>query len=148
MQRPSADATLLGVDRSSLKTGSDANRIRLIAESLPAQITPADLDFGTGVKVRRIVSHSPNEIIAEVDVAADAVSGKRDIASEHSVDGAHLRQIRMHALNGIHGAEQRRAYKSDMPGDTGFENAFDPVHENLHVKSPLGRRLPAADKKC
>jgi quinohemoprotein amine dehydrogenase len=60
-------------------------RVRLIAEGLPAQITPADLDFGTGVAVRRIVSHSPTEIVAEVDVAADAVPGKRDIAFRRSV---------------------------------------------------------------
>jgi quinohemoprotein amine dehydrogenase len=85
MQRASADPTLVGVDRTSLKTGSNANRVRLIAESLPAQITPADLDFGTGVKVSRVVSHSPREIVVELDVAADAVSGKRDIAFRRSV---------------------------------------------------------------
>ena len=60
-------------------------RVRLIAESLPAQVAPADLDFGTGVTVKRIVSHTPTEIVAEVDVAADAVSGKRDIAFRRSV---------------------------------------------------------------
>jgi quinohemoprotein amine dehydrogenase len=85
MQRASADPTLVGVDRSLLKTGSETNRVRLIAESLPAQITPADLDFGTGVRVRRIVSHNPTEIVTEVDVAADAVPGKRDIAFRRSV---------------------------------------------------------------
>ena len=52
---------------------------------MPAQIAPADLDFGTGVTVRRIVSHTPAEIVAEVDVAADAVPGKRDIAFGRSV---------------------------------------------------------------
>ena len=46
MQRVSADPMLVGVDRSSLKSGSTANRVRLIAESLPAQVTPVDLDFG------------------------------------------------------------------------------------------------------
>ena len=57
----------------------------MLAESLPAQIAPADLDFGTGVTVKRIVSHTPTEIVAEVDVAADAVPGKRDIAFRRSV---------------------------------------------------------------
>jgi quinohemoprotein amine dehydrogenase len=52
---------------------------------LPAQIAPADLDFGTGVTVRRIVSHTPAEIVVEVDVAANAVPGKRDIALHRSV---------------------------------------------------------------
>jgi quinohemoprotein amine dehydrogenase len=85
LQRASADPTLIGVDRSSLKTGSQGTRVRLIAESLPAQVTAEDLDFGTGVTVRRVVSHTPTEIVAEVDVAAGAVSGKRDIAFRRSV---------------------------------------------------------------
>jgi quinohemoprotein amine dehydrogenase len=85
LQRASTEPTLIGADRSSLKTGSQAARVRLIAENLPAQIAPSDLDFGTGVTVRRIVSHTPTEVVAEVDVAADAVPGKRDIAFHRSV---------------------------------------------------------------
>ena len=85
MQRASADPTLIGVDRTLLKAGTQGTRVRLLAESLPAQIAPADLDFGTGVTVRRIVSHTPTEIVAEVDVAADAISGKRDVAFRRSV---------------------------------------------------------------
>jgi quinohemoprotein amine dehydrogenase len=85
LQRASADPTLLGADRSSLKTGSQGTRVRLIAESLPPQIVPADLDFGSGVTVRRIDSHTPTEIVAEVDVAADAMPGKRDIVFRRSV---------------------------------------------------------------
>jgi quinohemoprotein amine dehydrogenase len=85
LRRPSADPTVVGVDRSALKTGSQANRVRLIAESLPAQVEPADLDFGAGVTVRRVVSHSATEIVAEVDVASNAISGKRDIAFRRAV---------------------------------------------------------------
>jgi quinohemoprotein amine dehydrogenase len=85
LRRPSADPTLIGVNRSLLKSGTQGTRVRLIAESLPAQVAPADLDFGTGVTVKRIVSHTPTEIVAEVDVAADAVPGKRDIAFRRSV---------------------------------------------------------------
>jgi quinohemoprotein amine dehydrogenase len=85
LTRASADPTLIGADRSLLKTGTQGTRVRLLAESLPAQIAPADLDFGSGVTVKRIVSHTPTEIVAEVDVAANAVSGKRDIAFKRSV---------------------------------------------------------------
>ena len=85
MQRASADPTLIGADRTLLKTGSQGTKVRLIAESLPAQVAAADLDFGTGVTVKRIVSHTPTELVAEVDVAADAVPGKRDIAFKRSV---------------------------------------------------------------
>ena len=89
MRRSSPDAshtpTLLLVDRSSLKTGSQANRVRLIGDGLPAQVSPADLDFGPGAAVRRIISSTPNEVVAEVDVAADAQPGKRDIGLQHFV---------------------------------------------------------------
>ncbi len=85
LRRASADPTLIGVDRTALKTGSQGNRVRLIGQSFPAQIAPADLDFGSGVKVQRIVSHTPSEVVAEVDVAADAVSGKRDVGLARSV---------------------------------------------------------------
>jgi quinohemoprotein amine dehydrogenase len=81
----SAGPALLLVDRSSLKTDSQANRIRLIGDSLPARVTPADLDFGSGVSVRRVVSSTPSEVIAEVDVASDAALGKRDVSFQHSV---------------------------------------------------------------
>jgi quinohemoprotein amine dehydrogenase len=85
LQRASADPTLLGVDRTMLKQGSQSNRVRLIGDNLPPQVTPADLEFGAGVTVRRIVSHSPSEVVAEVDVASNAVPGKRDIVFRRSV---------------------------------------------------------------
>lgn len=85
LRRASADPALLVVNGSSLKTGSEANRIRLIGDHLPAHVTPADLVFGPGVSVRRIVSNTPTEVIAEVDVASDAALGKRDAALLHSV---------------------------------------------------------------
>jgi quinohemoprotein amine dehydrogenase len=85
LRRPSSGATVLAVDRASLKTGSQANRIRLIADNLPAQIDVADLNFGPGVNVRRIVARTPSEVVVEVDVASDARLGKRDITFQHSV---------------------------------------------------------------
>jgi quinohemoprotein amine dehydrogenase len=84
LQRASSDPTLLAVDRSSLKAGSQANRVRLIADNVPAQVSPGDLAFGPGVTVRRIVSRTAGEMVAEVDVAADAPLGRRDVALQHS----------------------------------------------------------------
>jgi quinohemoprotein amine dehydrogenase len=85
LQRASSDPMLIDVDRPSLKSGSQAARVKVIAQNLPAQIDAADLDFGSGVSVRRIVSHTPAEVIAEVDVAAAAVPGKRDIVFHRAV---------------------------------------------------------------
>ncbi|MGD0136635.1 MAG: hypothetical protein ABSE57_31725 [Bryobacteraceae bacterium] len=85
LRRPSSDPTLVTLDRSSLKTGSEANRIRLMGDRFPGQVAPTDLDFGPGVKVRRVVSSTSSEIVAELDVAPDATLGKRDVAFHHSV---------------------------------------------------------------
>lgn len=85
LRRASSGPTLIGVDRSSLKTGSIATPIRLTGDNFPSQVAPGDLDFGPGVSVRRIISHSPNEIVAEVDVEADARLGKRGVAFRRSM---------------------------------------------------------------
>ena len=85
LQRASADPTLIAVDRTMLKSGSQGNRVRLIGDNLPAQVVTADLEFGSGVTVRRIVSHNASDIVAEVDVASNAVPGKRDIVFRRSV---------------------------------------------------------------
>jgi quinohemoprotein amine dehydrogenase len=75
LTRATPNPTLLLTDRLSLKAGSRGNRLRLIGENLPSD----GLGLGAGVTVRRIVSKSPTDMIAEVDVAANAPSGKRDI---------------------------------------------------------------------
>ena len=85
LRRVTPEPTLLTLDRYSLKTGSQAQRVRVIGYNLPAQVTVADLDFGTGVSVKSIASHTPSEIVAMLDVAADAVPGKRDVVFRNAV---------------------------------------------------------------
>lgn len=85
LQRASADPALLAVDRSSLRAGTRGNRARLIGNKFPAQIAPGDLDFGSGVGVRRIVSNSPVEIVAELDVAVNAPLGRRGLRLHQSI---------------------------------------------------------------
>lgn len=80
MVRATGAPVLLTTDLPSLKSGTQGARLRVLGEALPSNIAAADLDLGVGVTVKRIVSHTPVEIVAEVDVAADAVPGKRDIA--------------------------------------------------------------------
>jgi len=82
--RGSSEPTLSGVSISSIKAGSKAVPVKLYGDSIPAQLTPADLDFGSGVKVTRIVSHTASELVAEVEVAADAVNGLRDVELRRS----------------------------------------------------------------
>jgi quinohemoprotein amine dehydrogenase len=83
--RASSEPLITGVNISSLKVGTKGALVTVMGDSLPAQIAPADLDLGAGVKVTKIVSHTRTELVAEVDVAADAVPGKRDIGLGRSV---------------------------------------------------------------
>jgi quinohemoprotein amine dehydrogenase len=85
MRRADAGPALLLVDRSSLKVGPEANRIRLIGDRLPTTVTPADLDFGRGIRVRSIVSSTAREVVAEVNVDPDAPLGQRDVVLQHLV---------------------------------------------------------------
>ena len=84
-QRDSAGPALLALNRSSLKAGSRANRVRFVGYNFPAQGTPADLDLGPGVVIRGIVSRTPHELVAEVDVASDAPLGKRSVVFHRSM---------------------------------------------------------------
>jgi quinohemoprotein amine dehydrogenase len=84
-QRDSAGPALLALDRSSLKAGSRGNRVRFVGYNFPAQGTPADLDLGPGVVIRTIVSRTPHELVADVDVASDAPLGKRPIVLHGSM---------------------------------------------------------------
>lgn len=85
MWRASGAPSLIAVDRGGLKAGAQSQRIRILGDSLPARLETADLDFGSGVIPRRIVSHTAQEVVAEVDVASNAVSGRRDVAVGHTV---------------------------------------------------------------
>jgi quinohemoprotein amine dehydrogenase len=78
LMRASPEPTIYGVNVSALKAGSKGAQVRLFVDSLPAQVAVGDLDLGAGINVTRIVSSGAGELVAEVDVAADAVSGKRD----------------------------------------------------------------------
>ncbi len=80
MQRATGAPVLLTTGQPSIKTGSQGLRLRIFGEALPVNLAAADLDLGTGVTVKSILSQSPAELVAEVDVAADAVPGKRDVA--------------------------------------------------------------------
>jgi quinohemoprotein amine dehydrogenase len=89
IRRVTTEPMLLTLDKYSLKTGSTAQKVRVIGANLPAKIMPEDLDFGSGIKVKSIVSHTAAEIVAQVDVAADAVPGKRDLVlGLTTLDGA------------------------------------------------------------
>ncbi|MEQ1946226.1 MAG: quinohemoprotein amine dehydrogenase subunit alpha [Bryobacteraceae bacterium] len=80
LQRYSNTATLLALDHPSLKAGTKATPIRFVGENFPVKVAATDITLGAGVTVTKVISSNAKEIVAEVDVAANAPSGRRTIA--------------------------------------------------------------------
>jgi quinohemoprotein amine dehydrogenase len=85
MHRGNAAPTVLGVDISALKAGSVGNEVRIYGDHFPADISVGDVDFGAGVAVKKIISHTPDLIKVTVDVAGAAIPGKRDVALQSTL---------------------------------------------------------------
>lgn len=90
LRRVATDPVVSGTDLSALKSSSTAQRVRIFGANLPARATPADIDFGQGVKVARVVSATPEVLAVDVDVAADARIGPRDVSVAGSTISAAL----------------------------------------------------------
>lgn len=69
----------------ALKAGTSGARLQIYGDNLPAGLKAEDVDFGSGVTVKRIASQTPKGLAVDVDVDARAISGKRDVAVRRSV---------------------------------------------------------------
>lgn len=83
LYRLGAQPVILGVDRGSLKSPS-ASEVRIYGGNLPTDLKPEDIDFGPGVKVKRIVSAAESVVAVEVEVAPGAARGMRDLTMRRS----------------------------------------------------------------
>jgi quinohemoprotein amine dehydrogenase len=79
LERASSAPALLALDHVSLKAGSQGNRLRLFGDNFPARVTTADLTLGPDIAIRRVVSQSRSEVVVDIDVAAGARLGRRDV---------------------------------------------------------------------
>jgi len=79
LERLGDDPVVLGVWPTALRTGSAAQSVRLFGANFASDLAPTDIDFGRGVKVTRIASASADSLALDVDVAADAPVGARDV---------------------------------------------------------------------
>jgi quinohemoprotein amine dehydrogenase len=70
---------VLGTSVASVRTGA-TSQVKIFGANLPASVKPDDIAAGQGVKVARIVSSTPAEIVADVEVAATAPIGPRDLS--------------------------------------------------------------------
>jgi quinohemoprotein amine dehydrogenase len=84
LRRVGAEPLVLGLDRSSIKSPSTGEQLKIFGANLPSDLKAEDLDFGPGFKVKRIVSAASDQVVVEVDVAEGAALGKRDIAVRRS----------------------------------------------------------------
>jgi len=80
LRRLGAEPIILGVDRPALKSPSTAEQVRIYGGALPTDLKPEEIDFGPGVKVKRIINAASDAVTVEVDVAEGAANGLRDIS--------------------------------------------------------------------
>jgi quinohemoprotein amine dehydrogenase len=78
--RASSDPVVFGTDISSIHAGSQSVPLKIIGDNFPPALQPADIDLGTGVHVKSIVSVKTKEISLLADVDPKIISGFRSIA--------------------------------------------------------------------
>lgn len=70
---------LAGADSFSIQTPS-TKEVRLFGANFPADVKPADFDFGNGITVKRVVKHTPSIVTLEVQASSNLPTGIRDIS--------------------------------------------------------------------
>lgn len=73
------DPMVLGSNVSLLKAGTTNQRVKIFGVNLPPAVKADDIAFGTGIRVTRVVAVTADELTLDVDVAADARTGPRDV---------------------------------------------------------------------
>jgi quinohemoprotein amine dehydrogenase len=79
LHRVGADPIVLGTAESMIKIGASRQELHLYGANLPASALPADVNFGPGITVDRVVSTAPTQMIVSVSVAPNAPLGRRSI---------------------------------------------------------------------
>lgn len=79
LHRVGADPVVLGTAESMIKTGASQQQLHLFGANLPANASPADVNFGPGVTVDRIVSSTPTQMVVSVSVAPTTTLGRRSV---------------------------------------------------------------------
>jgi quinohemoprotein amine dehydrogenase len=80
MRRATSAPIVTGVDKPSLKAGTNDATMRIYGDAFPANLTPGDVDLGPGVKVTKIVDQQPGVVTVTASVSADATPGTRMVA--------------------------------------------------------------------
>jgi quinohemoprotein amine dehydrogenase len=78
--RATSDPVVLGTSISSIHAGSLNMPLKIIGDNFPASLQPSDIDLGTGVHVKSILSVKTREISLLADVDPKIISGFRSVA--------------------------------------------------------------------
>ena len=84
------DPMVLGSSVALLKAGTTNQRVKIFGANLPGAVKADDVAFGAGIRVTRVVAVTPDEITVDVDVAADAKTGPRDVGFAGALEPAVL----------------------------------------------------------
>lgn len=79
LHRVGADPVVLGAAESMIKTGASRQELHLFGANFPSSASAADVNFGPGVTVDRIVSATPSQMVVSVSVAPNASLGRRSV---------------------------------------------------------------------
>ena len=79
LTRVGSEPIVLSVAEPRLKTGASGQEVHLFGVNLPARLAPADINFGPGVTVDRVVSAAPDRLTVAVSVATGATPGRRSV---------------------------------------------------------------------
>jgi len=88
--RLTSEPIVFGSSVTAIKTSSAKTAVKIFGVNLPASVKAEDIAFGQGVTVSRVVSSRPDEIALDVDVAANAPIGPRDVSVAGTVKPAAL----------------------------------------------------------
>jgi quinohemoprotein amine dehydrogenase len=80
MLRAGDGPVLLTTGQGGLRIGTKGTELKIYGDSLPTGLQPAEINLGRGMTVAQIVAQTPSVLTVKVDVAADALPGKRPIA--------------------------------------------------------------------
>ena len=79
LTRIGTDPIVLGVAEPRIRKGVGNQEVHLVGVNLPSQAAAADLNFGPGVTVDRVVSAAPDRLTVSVSAAASATVGRRAV---------------------------------------------------------------------
>ena len=135
LRRIGADPIVLGAAESMIKAGASRQELHLFGANLPANAAAADLNFGPGITVERVVSATPNQLVVSVGVAADAAVGRRNVMLAGATSTATVAVyttidfIKVQPQSGI----------ARLGGGAQFPKAFQQFEAIAYAKGPDGK---------